>query len=593
MRKHFVFIFILSMLATDMDCFAQTMQGSKVFRAIRNRGIPAGIIIGNGISDAMKYHSYLKPSPYQNHYTNAGNQYSVVPPPPAISKPRNLYDSLLLSLSKKNFPITKRPTPSELKEAMWKKEKKQLQKEYQELCTEIVQGTLHDTLDLVRVGNKAQYLKHHLKQDSTALSHITTNCFKQFIICRPSTSKIAAAVDSLMKSTQAIAPRLIDEDIEYRFCKYWMEDGCMNPGSFDFETLAKLGERYNCSKTHIAQGMLPYFEAEYLEASDLFEKAVLTVLVQSQQYDFISGAWYDEALLEQSGNYFLLFNVTALCMDLAQRYSDMLSLFGSKELEWHVAKNQYIAFLLYKAALITDVDKAEKYRDMGMAANEEYFMEQFREFYTVIYKDFINNPQPSINLDFLSAGLDSTALSQLYINLACDISDKLPDAEDEEKEYYFDEMYSPYRDALLEISHRSDSLHNGRLTINNAYVKIIAESARMGFLSSAEQGRANLKIIYEQLYNKRNTPEYYSVIIGSGINYSVGLSYQNPKKAAKVVDKILPVIKKLEMQDYNPFGDEYMVEIYKYAEDLYRKIGKSKKAEKMQKLADEYVLVVE
>lgn len=56
---------------------------------------------------------------------------------------------------------------------------------------------------------------------------------------------------------------------------------------------------------------------------------------------------------------------------------------------------------------------------------------------------------------------------------------------------------------------------------------------------------------------------------------------------------VLPIMQKLDAQDVNPYRGEETVEIYKYMASLYRRTDKPKKAEKMQKLADEYVIVVE
>ena len=187
-------------------------------------------------------------------------------------------------------------------------------------------------------------------------------------------------------------------------------------------------------------------------------------------------------------------------------------------------------------------------------------------------------------------------MSQSYINIASELIGKLPDTDTsyDGVEHYYDEALSPYREALLEIAKRSDSLQNGRLTPDNALVKIIAESTSAGFSSSAEQGKTNVKTLFEQLYKKRDNPEYYVTIVMSGFCYSVGLSYQKPKEALKVMNKaVLPTMEKLDMQDVNPFGTEETVEIYKYMAGLYRRIGKPKKAEKMQKLANECVIVVE
>lgn len=589
MRKLVIFTFIISMLATSIDCIAQGKAFIYGVRAI-GKSPRWGTIgaIGKEVFDAT---AYQHTPPVQVPSVARHSEYGQLVVP--LQKNEQEHQS---GKSIKDFKIKRLPRPAELEKlqrrsqeakaaAKLQKAKVQLKKEYQELCVEIEQETLCDTLALVRIGNRAV----ELKCDSMAV-----NCFTQFISRRPSTEKIAIAVDSLMNSSQVIASIIIDEDIKYKFCKYWENPNSVKISISDFEILAKLGDKYNCLKTDVAQGMLQYFGGNFNKASGWFEKAARHVLIQSKECGFDGNRGsnrYDEVILSQPENE-LLFSVTAFCMDQAQYYPDMLTLFGDEELDRHIAKIPYLTFLLYKAALFTEPDKTMKYADMGISANEEYFNEQFQDLYNAIYADFLENPQSLTNLDFLTAGLDSNSLSQSYIDMACKLSEKLSDTPDG-MEHYYDESLLPYREALLEIANRSDSLHKGQLTPDNVSVRLIAEDIRMGFLSSAEQGRANLKVLYEQLYNKHNNPEFYLAIVASGVSYSAGLSYQKPKEALKVMKKVLPIIKKLDALDANPFETEYMAELYKYMADLYSKNNKPKESEKMRKLADKYIIVVE
>lgn len=594
MRRIVIFALTLSMLTISIDCAAQFYrQGEKMLKAMRGKGVPAAAIVGKGA-----YDTYTSMRTVRQLVPNVAGQYgyrnriapTLIVPPDSLSK---------LKLGIKVSDIKKLPTPMELEElrrfrqeAKLQKAKKQLRKEYQKLCTEVEQGTLRDTLALVRIGDKAV----ELKCDSIAVG-----CFMKFISSRPSTQKMVTAVDSLMKSSQVIAPPLIDEDIEYKFCKYWESPDSAKIGVSDFEVLAKLGNKYpmKCRKTEVAQGMLPYFDCDYDSASYCFERTTRNVLLRPEEYDpygnYLGKFYYNDSILLRPEND-LLFSVTALCMDQAQRYSDMLLLFGDEGLDQYMAESPYMAFLLYKASLFANPDKTQKYWKMGMAANEEYFTEQFRELYDAIYADFIENPQLLTNLDFLTVGLDSCQLSQSYMDMACDLIGKLPDMNTsyDGVEHYYDESFIPYREALLEVARRSDSLYNYRFTPENVLMKIFAESTSAGFLSSVERAKANIKTLFEQLYKKRDDPEYYVTIVLSGYDYSELLSYQQPKEALKIMNEaVLPIMKKLDTQDVNLFGDEGAVEIYKYMAALYRRIGKQKKAEKMCKLADEYVIAVE
>lgn len=116
-------------------------------------------------------------------------------------------------------------------------------------------------------------------------------------------------------------------------------------------------------------------------------------------------------------------------------------------------EDPYIAFLLYKAALFTNPGKVEKYADMGLAADETYFMEQFQEFYDTVYADFIENPQPLTDLDFLFGGLDANQLSQSYIDLAGKLIENLPESDTpyDGAEHYYDEGLAPIGRRFLKL----------------------------------------------------------------------------------------------------------------------------------------------
>lgn len=570
MRKFVLLTFILSLLTTGNECIAQKQQAVRA-------------IMGKGAIDLYKAIKYNPATPYQSTIpssaASAANQWRVPVSHYGLRTPQFTVrrDSLLRSVKITNHAeLLQRH-----RKAMLQKAREQLQKTYQELCVEMVQGMLHDTLALVRTANKAIEMRGESEHDNKVLNDMAVNCFKQFILSRPSTPKIATAVKSLMSSSQCIAPLLIDEDIEYRFFKYWESPDSLKIMIPDFETLVELGRNYpsDCRKAGLAEGMLQFFDGDYNSASDWFKTAVLNFLDQPEIF-FCQNT---------------LLRVTAYCLSLTERYSELLTLFENEILDQYASKDSYTAFLLYRASLFTGDDRAIKYADMGMAADEKYFMQQFQGLYDGIYAHFIENPQPLSNLDFLFGALNADDLSHSYIDIAGKLIEKLPDTDTpyDGQEHFYDEALTPYRDALLEIADRSDSLHKGLLTPDNAIVKIIAECTNGNFQSSADQGRANIRILFEQLYKQRNNPEYYVTIVLSGYCYSAGLSYQKPKEALKIMNKaVLPTMEKLD-EGVNPFRGEVTQETYKYMASLYRRTHKLKKAEKMQKMADEYVIVVE
>lgn len=562
MKKFVLFTLILSILASGIECLAQKKQAIQA-------------IMGKG---AIEVYKAIKTDPKKQLNLPGISNWGVIPVVPfGTYSPQAAIPKDTISLSINLADLSKKSHADLLqrhREAMLQKSKEKLKEVYRKQCAEMELGKpLRDTLAWIRLGNKAAEL---------GLDSITADCVTRFLFYRPSTPKIAIAVDSLMSSSQPYARAIIEIDMEFKFCNFWGESDSTRIGISDFKLLAELGTKYMCYHTDLAWGTLRYFDCDYDGASSLFMRAADYAITSPDS-------------MPNCRN--LLFRVTAYCLSLAERYSEMLTFFEKyEELERYAEIDPYIAFLLYRACLFVDPGKGEKYADMGLAANEAYFMEQFQKLYDAIYASFIENPQPLTNLGFLFGGLDANQLSQSYIDFAGKLIGKLPESDTsyDGSEHYYDETLAPYREALLEIAKRSDSLQNGELTPNNALVKIIAESTRGNFLSSAEEGRANVKALFEQLYEKRDNPEYYITIVLSGFCYSEGLSYQNPKEALKVMNKaVLPIMQKLDAQDVNPYRGEETVEIYKYMASLYRRTDKPKKAEKMQKLADEYVIAVE
>lgn len=301
----------------------------------------------------------------------------------------------------------------------------------------------------------------------------------------------------------------------------------------------------------------------------------------------------------------LLSNITAYTLDCAGRHADMLAFFEKWEdmmlspgpyynvelSDLLVTENPYTTFLLYKAALYStnpqDVAKADEYMDMCNAADAEYFEAQYKLFYDDVYAHFLDNPQYLENLDFIIAGFAPDYMSDKLTLLMADLMDKLPSAPDDGMvEHYHEESLVPYREAILEIARMTDSLHNGQLTPQNAIAQLMAETTRVGYLSSAPQGRENLRSLFEQLYKKRKNTEYHFPFVLTGAIYSQILSHRQPKDAAKIMDKILPVMKEYETAGKPLIDDtEYLVEIYEYAADLYRKTNKPKKADRMLRIA--------
>ena len=93
---------------------------------------------------------------------------------------------------------------------MLQKSKEKLKEVYRKQCAEMELGKpLRDTLAWIRLGNTAAEL---------GLDSITAVSVNRFLFYRPSTPKIAIAVDSLMSSSQPYARAIIEIDMEIKFC---------------------------------------------------------------------------------------------------------------------------------------------------------------------------------------------------------------------------------------------------------------------------------------------------------------------------------------------------------------------------------------
>lgn len=450
---------------------------------------------------------------------------------------------------------------------------------YKNTCEGIEQGrVLRDTLYWIRLYNKAIAFK----EDS-----IAKDCLTRFLYHNPSVPIIVAA-DSLMPPHDRHAPAIPAVCAELKFYEYWANPDSAAITADDFGTLAALGEKHNSTSFYVnlARGMRDYLNGNCKSASDIF----MNLLEHEIEFPHFEPEYKR-----------LLSNITAYTLDCAGRHADMLAFFEKWEdmmlspgpyynvelSDLLVTENPYTTFLLYKAALYStnpqDVAKADKYMDMCNAADAEYFEAQYKQFYNDVYAHFLDNPQYLENLDFIIAGFAPDYMSDNLTLLMADLMDKLPSAPDDGMvEHYYEESLVPYREAILEIARMTDSLHNGQLTPQNAIVQLMAETARVGYLSSAPQGRENLRSLFEQLYKKRKNTEYHLPFVLTGTIYSQILSHRQPKDAAKIMDKILPVMKKYETDGKTLMDDtEYLVEIYEYAADLYRKTNKPKKADRM------------
>lgn len=453
---------------------------------------------------------------------------------------------------------------------------RQFHDSYKRTCAGLEQGkVLRDTLYWIRLYNEAVILK----EDS-----IAKDCLTRFLSYNPSVPIIVAA-DSLIPSNDRYAPAIPAISTELKFYEYWQRPDSATITSSDFATLATLGEKHNSNEFYVnlARGMRDYLNGNYKSASDIFMNLF--------EYEIDFPHFKPEYKR-------LLSNITAYTLDCAGCHADMLAFFEKWEdtmltpgpyydvklSDLLVTENPFTTFLLYKAAVCSpnpqDIAKAEKYMNMCKAADAEYFDAQYKQFYDGVYAHFLDNPQYLENLDFIIAGFAPDYMSDNLTILMSDLIDKLPDSPDDGTEHYYEESLAPYREAILEIAHRADSLHNGRFTPQNAIAQSMAEITRTGYLSSAQQGRENLKKLFERLYKKRKATEYNIPLVLTGAIYSQILSYRQPKDAAKIMDKILPVMD--DTANRSLLNDtKFLEDTYEYAADLYRKINKPKKADKM------------
>ena len=486
----------------------------------------------------------------------------IAPAPPSIvALPDTARLRALQETSQAQLRSLRLPDPK----TIYRKAQEQVREFYRLRCADMEAGkTPRDTLAWVRLGNRAARLD---------LDDVAADCMNRFLYYRPSAAKITRAVDSLMYASQRYARPMIETAAEREIYAYWQDPDAHDARIPDLRMLTALGERYGCRTTDLARGTLSCIDGDYGEAGRRISAEIARAAKDPETSDEYSR---------------LLCGIAAHCMIQAGQHAELLRLFETYDAaEQYAAKDPVLAFQLYRAALLADPQKARKYADMGLAADEAYFTEQFEAFYDTVYNQFVSRPQPLSNLDFLLGSPTTEQYLHSALNLAADLLAQLPDTDIYDgREHFYDEELAPYRDALLEIARRSESATQGPLTPDHALLLLIAESTRGNFARSAEEGRARVKELFERLYTEeRDNDEYTQVIVLSGFCHSLGLSVRDPKGALKVMTgKVMPLFGRLVERDPNPLGIDATNEVYGYMASLYRRTGKNGKAEKMERL---------
>lgn len=291
MKKFALFALILSMLASAIECVAQKKQAFR-------------LLMGKGSLEIIK--AARNAPDIRFKLPGGASQWGVPGSLPVIPQNFTPHDSLLLYI----MPTVSLPSPAELlqrrQEALLQKAKKQLEDVYQKRRAEMEQGkALRDTLAWVRLGNKAAEL---------GLDSIATDCVVRFLSYWPSIPKIATAVDSLMDSSQPYARAILEIYTDIKFYKYWENPDSTKIGISDFEILAELGLKYMCYHTDLALGMIYYLKGDNDAASNTFMRAADYAI---EFPDSMPEIWNT------------LFRVTAYCMSMAGRYSDMITFLKS------------------------------------------------------------------------------------------------------------------------------------------------------------------------------------------------------------------------------------------------------------------------
>lgn len=589
MRKKNIWLrqlFLLIVCTFILSSYGQKFR--TISKATINKHSAIGALVTKLGSSAQQYTHIRKPLPvaYPPKILISNKQQERL-----INKKNEEYLKELRRLHKKFEDEHRKMLENILKEKeMFEKKLKEarlhrFQNHYRRICNAMDQGRApRDTLGLIRIYNKAL----EFEQDS-----IARDCIMRFVNYNPSIAILSAA-DTIMHPGDVFTQTLPMVFSEHKFYEYWVNPDSSTITANDFGTLATLCEKHGCDEFYVglARGMEYYLNGNFKNASDIFMK-----LSENE-----TESTHFEPELKKYLHY-----ITTYMLDCAGRYTDMLTFFkecedrltsqpfeDKEQLGLLVTDNHYTTFMLFKAALLTgDTVTATKYMNLCNTINAEYFEEQYLKFYNDIYDYFLDNPQYLEDLDFIIAGFDPENMAENLNALITDLMRKLPDGPDDDSEYYYEETLTPYREAIIEIAHRADSLHNGQLTPQNAISKMLAEISRTSFMSSAQQGRENLKVLFSQLYKKRKDTNYHLPLVLTGVTYSSVLSFHQPKDAAAIIDKIMPIMEIYDGVDKPLLCDtEFNVDIYKYAADLYSKINKKKKAKKMQKRADQYTTLL-
>lgn len=219
MKKFVLFTLILSILASGIECLAQKKQAIQA-------------IMGKG---AIEVYKAIKTDPKKQLNLPGISNWGVIPVVPfGTYSPQAAIPKDTISLSINLADLSKKSHADLLqrhREAMLQKSKEKLKEVYRKQCAEMELGKpLRDTLAWIRLGNKAAEL---------GLDSITADCVTRFLFYRPSTPKIAIAVDSLMSSSQPYARAIIEIDMEFKFCNFW-GGGNRTPRESGFPILSSL-----------------------------------------------------------------------------------------------------------------------------------------------------------------------------------------------------------------------------------------------------------------------------------------------------------------------------------------------------------------
>ena len=247
----------------------------------------------------------------------------------------------------------------------------------------------------------------------------------------------------------------------------------------------------------------------------------------------------------------------------------------------YIKGNIYWIFILYRTALENADERVGKYHAMGHSLDGNIFDEEFKKYHTAIYRYVLENPGETELLEYL------WGISGSNIHFCADFFDNCMDYLYENyprrDSLYVDEEQTAYRDAIIGIIEKNSSVTAQQDSSEVLISEFLTAATNKCYKSSAAKGRAQMKNLYDRLWEKGEKAEYSAILVAVCINHAGSLQYGEGKKkeAYKILKSTLSYIKDRQ-HAVDDIAKIALEEIITSCNEL----GKKKTAQKAKELLD-------